>query len=150
MFCPRAIARSIFSFNRSLYQREDVSLPTTVFSPTRMQPSVSAAVFPGWMRTPEKYGTSSSKGSLLQNLGDMVYATLYVPAGMAVFPGTFPSLGMSRTASSSVLQKNMPSMYIRPMVYADFLYFRCTFISMSQFPSYLCSQLLNLIAGIDG
>lgn len=72
MFCPRAIALSILSFNRSLYHLEDVSLPTWVFSPTRMQPSVSAAVFPGWILTPEKYGTSSSKGNRLQNLGDIV------------------------------------------------------------------------------
>ena len=72
MFSARAIARSILSFNKSLYHLDDVSRPTAVFSPTRMQPSVSAAVLPGWMRMPEKYGTPTSNGSFLPNLGESV------------------------------------------------------------------------------
>lgn len=108
-------AGSSIAISFFIVSRDCVTIPLMVFRPTRMQPSESLAVFPLCMRTPEKYGTSNSSGSFFLNLADCVITTLYVPNGIAVSPGIFfPS---SRTVSSHVSQKYVPSMYRRPMVY---------------------------------
>ena len=108
-------AGSRIAINFFIVSRDCVTIPLTVFRPTRMQPSESLAVFPLCMRTPEKYGTSSSSGSFFLNRFDWVMTTLYVPYGIAVSPGIFFPAG--RSVSSQVSQKYVPSMYRRPMVY---------------------------------
>ncbi len=49
---PRAFASTMRSFSRFSQRAEFSTCPTFRFSPTRMQPSVSFAVLPAWMRMP--------------------------------------------------------------------------------------------------
>lgn len=89
--------------------------PLDLFNPSNKHPSVSLAVLPLWIRTPVNPGTFNISGSTVLNRGDMVFFTLYDPAGIAVLPGIFtPFL----TVSSNVSQKYAPSIYKCPIVYS--------------------------------
>ena len=58
---PRSLAAMMAVMSLVSVAREEVNLPTIVFSPTRMQPRVSAAMLPLCMRMPVKPGTPTSK-----------------------------------------------------------------------------------------
>lgn len=113
------------------------TLPTLVFLPTSMQPSVSLAVLPMWISTPSKHGTLISLGrypwqklycAFLENLGDFTpRVTRYRPMGIAVMPARFFALfALSGrdcfkplSVSSIVSQNRTPSTNNRPMVYVS-------------------------------
>lgn len=100
------------------------TLPTALFSPTRMQPSVSSWVFPRWMRMPSNPFTPMRIGSILPKRGETVSSIRYLPVGIAVVPLRFSAcicevgivLESPRSVSSSVSQKYSPLMNNLPMV----------------------------------
>ena len=55
--------------------RESITRPTCLLYPGRMQPCVSSAVLPAWIRIPLNSGTFSSNGSQRLNLGEKDTAT---------------------------------------------------------------------------
>ena len=61
-----------FTMRRWSQMREFTTMPTFIFSPTSMQPWVSLAVLPAWMRTPEKPGTPRSNDSHFLKRIDLV------------------------------------------------------------------------------
>lgn len=55
--------------------RESITRPTCLLYPGRMQPCVSSAVLPAWIRIPLNSGTFSNNGSQRLNLGEKDTAT---------------------------------------------------------------------------
>ena len=82
------------------------TIPTILFSPTRMQPCVSFAVLPAWMRMPcqrlLKRLSPVISGSWVLYLGLYVILTLYSPSGIAHGFIAF-SRFLSASTSSTVL-----------------------------------------------
>lgn len=72
---PRSLAAMMVAMSFVSVAREEVNLPTIVFSPTRMQPRISAAMLPLCMRMPVKPGTPTSSGSQRRKRGDFVMTT---------------------------------------------------------------------------
>nr|DAN53048.1 MAG TPA: hypothetical protein [Bacteriophage sp.] len=121
---PSLQAFSIIGYSLSTVAREFNTLPTALFSPTKIQPCESSAELPACINTPENEFTFNNLGVNLLNLGEKLQVTSYVPYGIAVSPYTFysplsntPFLFKSRTASSNVSQKYTPSIYSLPIVY---------------------------------
>ena len=67
-----SLAGMNFTMRRWSQMREFTTMPTFLFSPTSMQPWVSLAVLPAWMRTPEKPGTPRSNDSHFLKRIDLV------------------------------------------------------------------------------
>ena len=75
MGLPASVAACSSAYSSRMATRLDPTPVVVRVFPTSRQPSVSAAVFPLWMRMPWNPGTLPTRGISLRYFGDHVKAT---------------------------------------------------------------------------